>query len=418
MIVNADSIRIPLADGSVHMAVTSPPYWGLRSYLPADHPLKPYELGAEPLHDCLGWATGAPCGECYVCHMVAVFREVRRVLRDDGVVFLNLGDSYANSGAGGGQSDFSTSGLKRDGRSEESRVKTLTQNAKELQRVRPATGRILVNLKPKDLVGIPWRVALALQADGWWLRSDIIWAKPNPMPESVTDRPTKAHEYLFLMAKSQRYFYDTEAVKEEGSGRIPGNRVPQKIDASRNDGGSTGIFEAQQKPQVDRNRRTVWTIATRPFSGAHFAVFPPDLVAPCVLAGTSQRGVCPECGAPWERVVERALINTEGWGKATKDHHLTPDAITRNGKGGAGDSVTETTGWRPTCSHDADPIPAKVLDCFAGSGTVGQVCRETGRAFVGLDLNPGYLRDLALPRAEMKQAASVLAALPLFGLGA
>jgi DNA modification methylase len=139
-------------------------------------------------------------------------------------------------------------------------------------------------LKPKDLVGIPWRVAFALQADGWYLRQDIIWAKPNPMPESVTDRCTKAHEYVFLLSKSAKYYYDQEAIAEEGSGRIPGNKIPQRIDESH--GSEAGrLLKAQQEPQTSRNRRSVWTVCTQPYKEAHFATFPPALIRPCILAG-------------------------------------------------------------------------------------------------------------------------------------
>jgi site-specific DNA-methyltransferase (adenine-specific) len=166
--------------------------------------------------------------------LVNVFSEVKRVLADDGTLWLNLGDSYG---------------------------------------------------KGKQLLGIPWRVAFALQQDGWYLRQDIIWSKPNPMPESVTDRCTKAHEYIFLLSKKAKYYYDADAVREEGSGRIPGNKVPQKIDDSRNDGGDGGILLAQQKPQDTRNKRSVWEVATQPYSGAHFATFPPKLIKPCILAG-------------------------------------------------------------------------------------------------------------------------------------
>jgi hypothetical protein len=159
-------------------------------------------------------------------------------------------------------------------------------------------------LKPKDLCGIPWRVAFALQADGWWLRSDIIWSKPNPMPESVTDRPTKAHEYLFLLTKSARYYYDADAVREgfESSDHSPRTSGINPDNLGRNDRGTGRAFFGNPS---GRNRRTVWHIATAPYSGAHFATYPPALVEPCIKAGTSERGVCPECGAPWERVVEK-----------------------------------------------------------------------------------------------------------------
>ena len=239
-----------IADGSVQCCVTSPPYWGLRDYG------QDGQLGLE----------STP--EAYVGNMVAVFREVRRVLSDDGVCWLNLGDSYNGSGGAGG--DYSPGGLK------------------EGQPKYP--GRKISTLKPKDLVGIPWRVAFALQADGWWLRQDIIWHKPNPMPESVTDRCTKAHEYLFMLTKSSRYYFDNDAIKEDaiwskdkraGKGRLT------------YDGKRQGEKGNGQEPFVaikdKKNKRSVWTVNTKPFKGAHFAVMPEALCEPPILA-SSQKG--------------------------------------------------------------------------------------------------------------------------------
>jgi len=231
--------------GSVHCCVTSPPYWGLRDYG------NDGQIGLEDTP------------EAYVARLVDVFREVRRVLRDDGSVWLNLGDSYASNPASGGAGQ---------------------QDGGDHQRTPDRGYQRPQNLKPKDLVGIPWRVAFALQADGWYLRSDIIWHEPNPMPESVTDRPTKAHEYVFLLTKSARYFWDADAVRESWADARAGDSGAKRdtVDRSalRNDGGRTNA-----PTTTGRNRRSVWTIATRPFSGAHFAVMPPALVEPCVLAG-------------------------------------------------------------------------------------------------------------------------------------
>lgn len=251
--------------------ITSPPYWGLRDYGIDD------QLGLERLHDCLGWATGNPCGECYVCHTVAWAREVRRVLRDDGTLWVVIGDSYA-SGKGtcynpGGGKDSLGQNRKAAGAHPLDRG-----NKSEL-----AAG----GLKPKDLVGIPWRVALALQADGWWLRSDIIWAKPNPMPESVRDRPTKAHEYIFLFAKSAKYYWDQEAVREGASGRACGNRT-YKYDGVPGMETKQGILAVADKPYFKRNIRTVWTVATKPFPEAHFATYPPALVETMIKASTKE----------------------------------------------------------------------------------------------------------------------------------
>ena len=247
-IINADVMEglRQLPDESVHCVVTSPPYWGLRDY------------GVE------GQIGLEATPEAFVGRMVDVFREVRRVLRGDGTCWMNMGDSYAGSGRGGNPTE-ETSTLEGG----------------------QATQRAAAGFKQKDLMGMPWRVALALQADGWWLRSDIIWAKPNPMPESVTDRPTKSHEYVFLLTKAERYYYDAEAIKEEGSGRTPGNvnQDGKGADNHRIANGGNGIFAAQQRPQLERNKRSVWFIATSPFPEAHFATFPPELPEICIKAG-------------------------------------------------------------------------------------------------------------------------------------
>jgi DNA modification methylase len=248
-----------LPDASVHCCVTSPPYWGLRDYG----------------HDGQIGLESTP--EAYVARMVEVFREVRRVLRDDGTCWVNLGDSYAADMKGGGGKASSTLNAKRDSNGIVIGKSIVTR----------ATQRLQHGLKPKDLVGIPWRVAFALQADGWWLRQDIIWHKPNPMPESVRDRCTKAHEYVFLLTKSERYFYDAEAVSEASViGKARRNFGPQDKGDVRSDGNHRGTYQCDGT----RNRRSVWTITTKPYSGAHFAVMPADLVEPCIKAG------CPEGG--------------------------------------------------------------------------------------------------------------------------
>jgi DNA modification methylase len=246
-----------LPERSVNACVTSPPYWGLRDYGAAG------QLGLEPTLDG------------YVENLVGVFRLVRRVLRDDGVLWLNLGDSYNayNGGAGPSSSEF-------EGRRDAARPK-----------LRRGHGLLCKALKPKDLVGVPWRVAFALQADGWFLRSDVVWAKPNPMPESVRDRPTRSHEYLFLMAKSERYYYDGKAVAEPAVTTHPsgnGYRRPERL-THRDRSGPRGGTRPWQ-PTPTRNRRTVWTVPTRPFKGAHFATFPEAVAEPCVLAGCPPGG--------------------------------------------------------------------------------------------------------------------------------
>jgi len=351
---------------------------------------------------CLGLE---PTPELYVKHMVEVFREVRRVLRDDGTLWLNLGDSYAgNSSAGDkvfGNPEF---------------------NANRPSRAETKTAAKIVppGLKPKDLVGIPWRVAFALQADGWWLRSDIIWHKPNPMPESVTDRPTKSHEYVFLLTKSARYYYDAEAVSE---------KVDPKWENSHYKyyrGKGTASHKDQQPYHQDdgrfadtggrfaptRNRRSVWTIATKPYRGAHFATYPPALVEPCILAGTSARGACSECGAPWKRVVEKPKPPAEVYTGTVKPDSIAPVSHPELGRVGMGQKLQNwlnahpaiTTGWRPTCDCGREDVtPCLVLDPFCGSGTTGMVAIKHGREFVGLDLSGEYLSTLAIERLNKIQ---------------
>jgi DNA modification methylase len=242
---------------SVHCVVTSPPYWGLRDY------------------QCDGQLGLEATPEEHVAVMVDVFREVRRVLRKDGTCWVNYGDCYA--GGHSGRNDSGREIQRADGS-----VGKTTQKHDGVTINRPLAG-----LKPKDLVGMPWRVAFALQADGWWLRSDIIWHKPNPMPESVTDRPTKAHEYVFLLTKAARYYYDADAVREAA---IHGEKFHGAYDHRPDGLNRRNGRHGQDNTTQSRNLRTVWTIPTHAFPGAHFATFPPKLVEPCVKAG------CPEGG--------------------------------------------------------------------------------------------------------------------------
>jgi DNA modification methylase len=289
-------VLLAMPDESVNCCITSPPYWGLRDY-GVDG-----QLGLEKTP------------EEYVAHMVEVFREVRRVLRDDGTLWLNLGDSYAGGGRGGlGQCGV---GSMEGGRYENG------------QRIGLPTGK-LDGIKSKDLVGIPWMVAFALRSDGWYLRQDIIWHKPNPMPESVTDRCTKAHEYIFLLSKKAKYYYDAEAIGEPLSvePHKPGNNFhPDKISGPNDRGGNSQWEDTKEREWCKsgyRNRRSVWTVTTKPFREAHFATFPPDLIEPCALAG------CPEGGI--------------------------------------------------------------ILDPFMGAGTTAVVAKTNHRNFIGIELNPAYI---------------------------
>ena len=276
-----------IQSGSVQTCVTSPPYWGLRDYGVSG------QIGLEKTP------------EEYVEKLVAVFREVRRVLKDDGTLWLNLGDSYAAGKCG--RALYGT-GVP----------KAAAKGANGIQRKAPP------GLKPKDLVGIPWRVAFALQAAGWYLRSDIIWHKPNPMPESVRDRPTKAHEYVFLLSKSPRYYYDADAIKEPGKLGRSGNTQHKYPNGQQLHRSSTGFLEMRGKVYPKVNRRTVWSITPKPYRGAHFATFPPQLVEPCILAGAPIGGVVldPFSGAGTTAIVAEQL------GRRALAIELNPEYVT------------------------------------------------------------------------------------------
>ena len=597
-----------LPDASVHCVICSPPYWGLRDYgLPPQvwdgNPACGHEWkterwyteqsasssSGEAFSEAGGanaarlkkarWRTADTCSRCsawrgslgleptpelYVQHLVAVFREVRRVLRDDGTLWLNLGDSYASSPPGNkatGLEKWATSGL-HGGKISERYAATLDASVGR----RPNT--IAPGLKPKDLIGIPWLVAKALQSPyyagrmkiegdrrwmaamidgegticgfhhiraddgrprtgahvfitngntdlldeaqriwpasrsehmrpgdghlgtiptyrwivhgianktvflremypyliakkrqavvaynllllmadakhlghtaqrdatrkrrkfltdmlsdlnqgrlvdlpsglteppscyepGWYLRSDIVWAKPNPMPESVTDRPTKAHEYLFLMSKRATYFYDTEAVRER-TGRESSLEEYADADGHRSPSGDLtegvnagfGSKKSSLTHPAGRSLRSVWWIATQPYPEAHFATFPEALVRPCILAGTSERGCCPTCGAPWERVAAAAEYEVTGTQDGPKrqaaasDHYVNRPYSERKLR-----LPHPDLGWRQTCDHGGEPVPATVLDPFAGSGTALLVAQKLGRNAIGVELNPAY----------------------------
>lgn len=408
---------------SVQCVVTSPPYYGLRDYEnepsvwgvsedayfkgdpECDHDWSIDDelgrtcdacsawlgnLGLERIHDCLGWATGDKCGSCYVCHVVEVFRGIGRVLRDDGSVWLNVGDSYAGHHGNSKKPDHLAPSNK-PGYQENMRSTTVGVGT----------------LKAKDLIGVPWRVALALQSAGWYVRADVIWAKGvsgqgsvidavqaslqeadvssevgrrvldalDPyvgpcMPESVTDRPTTSHEHVFLLTKSKRYFYDHWAVRES---------------SQHGDGG--------------RNLRNVWAMPTRPFKDAHFAVFPDTLVGPCLLAGTSAAGACSECGTPFERKVDRQVREDSTDAIVSQDRKgLHSERYSRHRtriKGGQSLRGCDyrTTGWEPSCSceDNDEPLPCKVLDPFSGAGTTALVANRIGLEVVGIESNPEYV---------------------------
>ena len=317
--------------------------------------------------------------EEYVAKMVEVFREVKRVLRDDGTLWLNLGDSYCGTGNKGEYKDPKY----LDGR-----------NGQKV-----AINNKIKGLKAKDLVGIPWMVAFALRADGWYLRQDIIWHKPSPMPESVTDRCTKAHEYIFLLSKSRHYYYDHEAIKEpaaydgrkdtllKGSPKYEKGVVPGQVEHSMA-AKEHERWKKNERGEYVRNKRSVWTVATKPFKEAHFAVFPPDLIKPCILAGTSPRA-CEICGAPWKRVVERERTGGREVQASDRKGLLRNDLAKHAGR--IGEVKVTTLGWEPTCSCGIEEtVPCTVLDPFAGSGTTLWVAEQLGVNSIGIELNPDY----------------------------
>lgn len=374
-ILEGDALTVlrTLPDQSVQCCITSPPYFGLRDYGVSG------QLGLEKTP------------QLYVDAMVAVFSEVRRVLRDDGTLWLNIGDSYAGSGKGG--------------QSEEKRSKNwqpiypkIGESAREAA-VTNVTRKTFDGIKAKDLIGVPWMLAFALRADGWYLRSDIIWHKPNPMPESVTDRPTKSHEYLFLLSKSPTYFYDSDAIREpHAEGSVEHQRYYSRdetvqLTASRIDPRPLKAYSRAGCHEAGRNRRSVWTVNTSPYSEAHFATFPPKLIEPCILAGSAKQA-CEKCGAPWGRVVEREPNG--GWSAkyAAESTGIYPTNSAVRGKrcGGADNPAKRTErGFAPTCDcENSGTGKSLVLDPFGGAGTTGLVADRLGRDALLIELNPKY----------------------------
>lgn len=412
---DALTVLASLPEGHAQTCITSPPYWGLRDYgvaprawggdpacrhrwgaaergrrsdlLPCEETRSRARLGRDGRQGGAGMKGGRFCQRCgawlgclglepdpdlYVSHLVAVLREVRRVLREDGTLWLVLGDSFAANRS------FQVRDRKRG------------------EPGGPLPARVPATLKPKDLVGIPWRVAFALQADGWWLRSDIVWAKPNAMPESVADRPTRAHEFVFLLTPSRRYFYDAEAVREPDQRRRSGNGYKRPERLSYGGGEAARGQEFEWVGGAGRNRRSVWTVATQCFKGAHFATFPEALVEPCLLAGTSP-AACRVCGAPWRRLVDsRRLLDCEHElsGSWTDAERLDSGrALQATGFGHWRVEVQRrTAGWEATCEHDAPGGRCTVLDPFAGVATAGIVAARHDRDFLGVELSAAYAR--------------------------
>lgn len=450
LLMQADARHIPLADESVQCVVTSPPYWGLRKYSGAQdlvwdgaethahvwmEETKPGISGGlrgvkadyEPHRfvpasinsscECGAWrgAFGLePTIDLYIAHTLAILRELRRVLRADGVVFWNIGDSYHSARGYGG--DLKPNDLQSSNRGSLRGKDTYCPNRFPYK-----------NLKPKDLCLIPARVAIAAQADGWWIRSLIIWVKPNPMPESVTDRPTDTYEHIIMLTKSERYFWDADAVREPHK---PDSHNPEgKADRQLHNGAKGAKMNEEHRAgnnynfrawaEGGRNIRNVWTFATQPYKGAHFATFPEELPRRCILAATSAKGACIECGAPWERVV-KASGGTSGKGSWTnKAEREEKGKKWRNSEvqSAAMDGTyrREAIGWRPTCrcrGQHGRTAPCLVLDPFAGSGTTGRVAVQLNRRATLIDL---AYHDHADRRARNVQRELIFAPMLLRG---
>lgn len=352
--------------GTVQMCCTSPPYYGLRDYGHAG------QIGLEETP------------EAYVARLVDVFREVRRVLHPSGVLLLNLGDSFAANRS------YQVTPTKWSG----------------LAFGKSNASKVPAGLKPKDLIGIPWMVAFALRADGWWLRCDGIWHQPNGMPESATDRPSINHEYVFLLTKSASYFWDDFAVRTP----YAASTLPQKGKAyngkGRKDYGANGVQDpsdakrsmvAGLETRGGANLRSVWSINTEASPLPHYAVMASEVARTCIKAGSSERGCCPHCRAPWERVVEverngKSLVNAPAEQHLpTLPHGLRIDPTRRLGP--EVQDVRRSTGWQPTCTCPPhEPVPSLILDPFAGACTTGVVALQEGREFLGCELNPEYAR--------------------------
>lgn len=373
LLIHGDARHIPLADGVVQCVVTSPPYWGLR-----DYGIAPLVWGGDPHCDhvwsreycerCGAWRGQLglePTPDLYVQHMVEIGREIRRVLRDDGVFFLNIGDSYI--GSGNGANDHRPDGA------------SISQNTAKYRGQHPGAG---FGIPAKNLALIPARLALALQADGWIVRDDIIWDKPDAMPESVRDRPTRSHEHVLMLTKHARYYWDWLAVAEPATTDRHGIVVVE--------GGVSRVI---------RNTRDVWRISTATYSRGHFAVMSRELARRCIVAATSEAGACALCGTPYRRIVRRESVDDRA--DSGRTHSL---ADQRMGKAPPPErgwsAIYRTEGWEPTCAHrEAGLRPCIVLDPFAGSGTTLLVARALGRIGVGVEISMEYI---ALAREEIR----------------
>lgn len=478
---------------SVQLCITSPPYWGLRDYGTAaweggatdcDHVEQEIRIrrnlaNAANAADGGNRATDSrkddgtikkqfqgTCGKCgavrvdkqlgceptpeeYIANQVAVFRDVKRVLRDDGLIFVNIGDSYAGSSWGSqghetGVSDKSVS------------ARQIAASQRRSSRTGSTVG---LNVKPKDMVGIPWMLAFALRADGWYLRSDCIWHKPNPMPSSVKDRPTTSHEYVFILSKSAKYYWDHIGSAEPvtGNAHARGDGInPKSVGAREHNSRANDDFSGAINGLVSsRNMRSVWSIGLESYKGAHFACYPSELVRRALSAGAPSHGVCPACGAGWVRTYKKFRRKTrpakqskvpDGWqtgatGKrhSTVEHNTAEGQPKRRGNASAQpespyheqrgtiasnrdperhETVTVPTGWESQCGclvahRRPDLGRAVVLDPYGGSGTTAQVAEHLGYEWVICELNADYVaqaekRIRKVPRClKVKAAKSI-----------
>ena len=394
-----------LPDKHFQTCVTSPPYYGLRDYGTAtwvggskncSHIGAPLgnnrnfidEGGRGSNKASLSTGDCIKCGakrvdsqigleetpEQFVESLVNVFREVKRVLKDDGTLWLNLGDSYSSGG----------------------RTSTTNQTVRGNTDYGVTRPPPIVGIKPKDLIGIPWRVAFALQADGWYLRQDIIWHKPNPMPESVQDRCTKAHEYIFLLSKSPYYYYDNVAIKEEAQDWGTRDRTNGKY---HNEGTGLNPHTGLEKSYETRNKRSVWTVNTKPYKEAHFAVFPTDLIEPAILAGSSEK-ICSGCG----KAYRREMVTTDVPDRTVRDHMVgvipKRDKPTRMNSKNMLSLKKDDRGFVKQCDCDTDKTEQdRVLDPFGGSGTTALVADRHNRDATVIELNESYI-EIARNRLE------------------
>lgn len=434
----AQDVLPTLPERSVHCVVTSPPYWSLRDYgiapsiwggdpecahswqnvwhyreggnlvSSSDAFSEPGRQNAARLQETR-WREHTWCSRCgawrgclglepsvadYISHLVLTFREVWRVLRDDGTLWLNLGDAYAGSWG-----NFHPTGK---GGQRPKRTERYARRAYRDTRFKPPAASAAGPFKPKDLLMLPHRVAIALQEAGWTVRSDVVWAKPNPVPESVGDRPTRAHEYVFLLAKARRYFYDADAVREPAKRRRASgahsrfeqdltpvsHKRSMKAEPLNGAHGTMGHdgnghrYESVYSHPLGRNLRSVWEIASRGFPDAHFATFPEKLVEPCIRAGTSSKGCCPGCGTPWRRITEVEYVNPGNTQTNGPRSHFTARL----------EAERTTVDWQPGCDCDAgEPVPCTVLDPFAGSGTALRAAARLGRDAIGIEPKAEYV---------------------------